>query len=131
MKKIALLLSLFLILIITSGCVKSSSPSTLDQPVLMDDMLMDLEPAEEADWKLQIKNFKFQPLVTTVRKGETVEWTNLDQAQHTITSDEGTELDSPLLSQNETFRHVFDETGTYEYHCTPHPFMKATIKVIE
>ncbi len=32
MKKIALFLTLFLVLIITSGCVQSSSPATLDQP---------------------------------------------------------------------------------------------------
>ena len=121
MKKIALLLTLSLILVIASGCVKSSSPATTEFPPVGGDN----------GNQVQIANFSFQPSDITVKKGTTVPWTNRDEAKHTITSDQGTELDSELVGKGETFSHTFDQTGVFPYLCTPHPFMKGKITVSE
>jgi len=119
MKKFALFLSLIAILIIASGCVKSSSPATTQFP----------EVEDQVTNSVQIIDFAFQPDEITIKKGETITWTNQDEEQHTVTSDEGTELDSELLSNGQTYSHTFNEAGTFPYHCTPHPFMTAKIIV--
>lgn len=77
---------------------------------------------------INIQNFAFSPAELTIKKGDTVKWTNLDSVAHTATSDNGT-FDSGLLSQNQSWSKTFNETGTFEYHCTPHPYMKAKIIV--
>lgn len=76
-----------------------------------------------------IKGFAFNPTPLTIQKGTKVIWTNQDTAAHTVTSDTGTVLNSPLIPTNATFEFTFNETGTFTYHCTPHPNMKASIIV--
>ncbi len=78
---------------------------------------------------IEIKVFAFRPKSLTIRKGDTVVWTNMDFIKHTATSDSGIELDSVLLGKGESYSHTFNEAGTYDYHCTPHPYMKGTIIV--
>lgn len=76
-----------------------------------------------------IQNFAFSPKTVTVKKGTKVTWTNQDVASHTVTSDTGSELNSELLGKGESFSHVFETSGTFAYHCTPHPNMQATVVV--
>lgn len=38
---------------------------------------------------------------------------------------------SPEMYHNETWNHTFTEPGTFEYHCHPHPWMQASIMVLE
>jgi nitrite reductase (NO-forming) len=38
---------------------------------------------------------------------------------------------SPLLGHAETYKFAFDKTGTYNYMCAPHPYMKAKIIVVK
>lgn len=75
-----------------------------------------------------IQNLSFSPSTITVTAGSTVTWRNYDNMAHTVTSDEGL-FDSGLLNQNGTFSFKFDSTGTYDYHCTPHPQMTASVVV--
>ncbi|MBI2529786.1 MAG: cupredoxin family copper-binding protein [Candidatus Diapherotrites archaeon] len=79
---------------------------------------------------VSMQNFAFGPAEITIKKGDTVKWTNLDSVAHTVTSDDGA-FDSGLLSQNASWSKTFNEAGTFEYHCTPHPYMKAKIIVEE
>ena len=79
---------------------------------------------------VSMQNFAFSPAEITIKKGDTVKWTNLDSVAHTVTSDDG-EFDSGLLGQNASWSRTFNEAGTFEYHCTPHPYMKAKIIVEE
>ncbi len=76
-----------------------------------------------------ITNSTFSPASVTVKVGTTVTWRNDDGIGHTVTSDSGTELESPLLSQGATYSHTFNTVGTFPYHCTPHPFMTGTVIV--
>ena len=75
------------------------------------------------------EDFAFAPANIIVDAGTTVTWTNRDSVGHTVTSDEGDELRSPLLGQTETFSHTFDEPGQYRYYCEPHPIMKGLVTV--
>lgn len=78
-------------------------------------------------------SFAFSPSTLTVKVGTTVVWTNMTQAPHTVTSDDGKTFDSgssnPVSPQGGTFKFTFTKPGTYTYHCQFHPYMKATIIV--
>ncbi len=80
-------------------------------------------------YNIEIKGFAFNPAKLEIKTGDTVIWTNKDSVKHTVTSDSGTELDSPLFGQGETYIHKFEISGAYEYHCTPHPSMEGRIIV--
>ena len=78
-------------------------------------------------------SFAFSPATLTVKVGTTVTWTNMTQAPHTVTSDDGKTFDSgsanPISPSGGTFSFTFTKAGTFTYHCQIHPFMKATIIV--
>ncbi len=86
-------------------------------------------PAVEGVTQVRQQDFAFAPANIVVDVGTTVTWTNHDGVGHTVTSDGGGELKSPLLDRNETFSHTFDEPGQYRYYCEPHPFMKGLVTV--
>lgn len=77
---------------------------------------------------ISIQNYEFTPSTITVKKGNTVTWTNMDNVRHNVKNET---FNSPLISNGETFSYTFNETGVYNYACTPHPFMKGTIIVEE
>lgn len=80
---------------------------------------------------VDISNFSFKDEIIKVSRGSKVTWTNQDSAEHTVTSDDNGPLDSDLLDQGDTYEYTFDQTGTYRYHCTPHPGMKAAVIVVD
>lgn len=86
---------------------------------------------EEAMEKTEvvIEDFSFNPPSLTVAAGTTVTFTNKDLTSHSATADDGKSFDTGLIGQNESATVTFDTPGTYSYHCTPHPTMKATIIV--
>ena len=77
----------------------------------------------------------YDPSPLTVKTGTSVTWTNKDSTIHTVTSglpengDVGTLFDSSLINPGNTFVHVFDKQGTFDYSCTLHPFMHGQIIV--
>jgi amicyanin len=76
-----------------------------------------------------IKNFAFGPQVVAVHVGATVHWTNNDSEAHTVTSDAGATLNSPVLQPGAGYSHTFTQPGTYSYYCTIHPFMHGKVVV--
>ncbi len=74
------------------------------------------------------EHYAFTANTITVPAGTTVNWTNATDAPHTVTSDAGA-FGSGLLNQNQTFRFSFASPGTYNYHCTVHPYMHGSIVV--
>jgi len=62
----------------------------------------------------------FDPSVINVVNGTTVRWTNKDSATYVIT---GKGFRSPELKVRDTWNYTFNETGTFEYNCSIHPFM--------
>ncbi len=87
------------------------------------------EDAVEGVTEVRQQDFAFAPANIIVDAGTTVTWTNHDGVGHTVTSDAGDELQSPLLGQAQTFSHTFDEPGQYSYFCTPHPYMRGLVTV--
>lgn len=78
---------------------------------------------------VEIKNFGYSISELRIKTGDTVVWTNKDSVKHTVTSDSGSELDSSLLGKDEIYSRTFAESGTFDYHCTPHPYMKGKVIV--
>jgi amicyanin len=77
---------------------------------------------------VSIKNFAFAPANVTVKVGTTLTWTNTDQEAHTVTAKNGA-FTSPALNNGSTYHYTFTKPGTYDYLCTIHPFMTATVVV--
>jgi plastocyanin len=72
--------------------------------------------------------FSFSPSMLTIKVGTTVTWTNNSSAPHTVTSDSGA-FNGSLGGSGATFSFTFTRAGTFSYHCSIHPYMKATITV--
>jgi len=114
MKKVKQLFVSFIIIMLIigiSGCstAKDAPPSV---------------PPDE--FTVIIEDYKFQPAEITIKSGETITWINKDSVKHTATGDS---FDSGLFGKDETFQQQFDEAGTYDYICTPHPYMKGKVIV--
>ena len=77
---------------------------------------------------VRIQDFAFSPAQVTVAPGGTVIWVNCGTQQHSSTADGGA-WDSGLLPRFTTFERRFDTAGNFPFHCTPHPFMQATVVV--
>lgn len=78
---------------------------------------------------IEISGFSFSPEVLNIKKGDKVIWTNMDSVQHTVTSDSGSTLESKLIGKGESYSYLFNQGGSYSYHCIPHPAMKGKIVV--
>jgi len=84
----------------------------------------------EGEVFIDIANFKFSESSVTIRVGTTVTWTNNDDGEHTVTSDDGAAFNSSV-SDGGTFSFTFTEAGEFPYHCEIHRSMKGTIIVVE
>ena len=73
------------------------------------------------------------PSNIVIEKGKQVTWVNEDSAFHSVTSgfyETPTELfDSGHLDPYEAYTLTFDESGTFDYFCTLHPWMKGQVIV--
>ncbi|QDI89720.1 hypothetical protein Nisw_06790 [Candidatus Nitrosopumilus sp. SW] len=73
------------------------------------------------------------PSEIRIAVGESVTWVNEDSAFHSVTSgfyDEPIDLfDSGYLDPFESYTLTFDETGTFDYFCTLHPWMEGQVIV--
>ncbi len=78
---------------------------------------------------MNMQNFAYQRANIQVRAGTTVTWTNQDNVPHSITFKNGMK-DSGLLYQGQSFSYTFTTLGTYQYYCTVHPYMVATVTVV-
>lgn len=79
-----------------------------------------------------IADFVLQEL--TIEVGTRVRWTNRDVSPHTSTSGQPAGItgiwDSGTLATDRSFSLTFNQTGTFPYFCTIHPFMQATVTVV-
>jgi plastocyanin len=120
LKKV-LIVSFFLILItaFTSGCSQQTAGST--------EVTASGGLGIKTD--VEIKDFKFNPQTVTIPAGTTVIWTNNDSTIHAVLANTGNEIDSGTISPGETFAHMFNNPGTYEYHCSIHTTMVGKVIV--
>ncbi len=121
-----------IVVIIALFFSNSSTEETVDETDLFikGDVIMPTKvsrPGCEEDDRCYI------PSLIVIEKGKQVTWVNEDSAFHSITSgfyDTPTDLfDSGHLDPFESYTLTFDETGTYDYFCTLHPWMKGQVVV--
>ena len=76
-------------------------------------------------------NPDYDPDPITITQGDGVQWTNEDNAPHTVTSTEQGVFDSGLINAGGTWVLNSAEIAPaqYEYFCTLHPFMVATLAI--
>jgi glucose/arabinose dehydrogenase/plastocyanin len=88
----------------------------------------------------ELDNSCFEPYIANILVGDTVTWTNNDDAIHVVVSgapnsesfkdfEDGEFFDSGFLKSNETFSHKFLEEGIFGYFCTLHPWMNGFVIV--
>ncbi len=133
---------LVLAVVLTSGCVSyqaisetaATQSTATTQPATQQETSTTLAAgatttiAAAKTVDVEIRNSAFSPKTITINKGDTVRFTNYDSTEHSATSDNG-RFDSGLLPKGQSWSKTFNEAGTYNYHCSPHPYMKAAIVV--
>ena len=87
-------------------------------PTVLDDLAVTIE----------ISGFRYGPPNLSVPVGATVTWVNRDEAPHDSEARDKT-WETSLLQRDEESVITFDEVGTWEYFCTIHPYMTATLTV--
>jgi plastocyanin len=88
----------------------------------------DQAPAGRDTLNASIEDFSFRPGRLEIRAGTTITWTNRGQVAHTVTADDRS-FDSGNIEPGERRSLTFSQSGTFPYHCTPHPFMRGVIVV--
>lgn len=122
----AVLVAVVTMSMIRAGCTSYNPPSTPPATI---------QPQAPGAPTVTIQNFAFSPATITVPRGTTVTWVNQDSASHTIVDDakgpvaQGSLFTSSSLASGAVYSFKFDNPGTYSYHCSIHPAMKATVIV--
>lgn len=84
--------------------------------------------SEEQAVSVEIRDYAYSPNDLTVRPGTKVTWTNRDSAPHDATADDKS-WKTDILADGDVGSMTLDTPGTYQYHCSIHPYMKGTITV--
>ena len=133
-KKITLVAVLLVLVFVIIGIVLSNSSietiSEDSEPIVKADVIMPTKVSRPGCEKI---DRCYIPSVITIQSGQQVTWVNEDSAFHSVTSGfygSPTELfDSGHLDPFESYTVDFDETGTFDYFCTLHPWMKGQVIV--
>jgi plastocyanin len=93
-------------------------------------LMFEAPPASATSHAITVAHYAFGPATLTVRAGDTVVWTNTDQAPHDVTTTQApVALKSPTLTTGERWSYTFTTAGTYSYICSIHPDMHGTVIV--
>ena len=84
-------------------------------------------PAGAATQTVRIYGSTFSPRTVTITAGDTITWTNRDNALHQVLASKG-QFVSPILRHNQSFSFTFHAAGTYSYKDELHP--KLTGKIV-
>lgn len=101
----------------------------------------------QSEVAMDIKDFKYSKANIKIKKGTIVTWTNRDTIKHNVmmdhqdgdvahdapTKDEvkSDVLAGQMLAKDESYSFTFNEVSTAPYHCSPHPYMKGSVTVVE
>lgn len=148
-KSLRLLTILSAVLLLGAGC-NNDAKNNVTVPVVPVNNPVQPTPVVEADKKTDVKEevkkekttvsvdisgFAFSPAQITIKVGDTVTWTNKDDAPHKVASNpHPTHTDLPglvsdILAKGDTYSYTFEKAGTFGYHCHLHPNMTGTIIV--
>lgn len=80
-----------------------------------------------------INRMKYEQPELTIKAGETVYWVNKEVMPHNVAFKRGIAAEKAvqgvMLKKDEAWAATFNEAGTFDYHCTPHPAMRAKVIV--
>jgi plastocyanin len=95
-------------------------------------LLAPVPEAAAATFQVHMSGYAYGPAQLSVKVGDTVTWTNHDQAAHDAVVTSGpAQFRSPLLSTGESWSFTFAQPGTYSYYCSVHPDMRAQVVVAQ
>jgi plastocyanin len=86
-------------------------------------------PATGGQLAVTMRNFAFSPERVDARVGQTVRWTNEDDAEHNVVAEGAGGFRSPNFGKGGTYEHRLTRRGTIAYVCTIHPGMRGRIVV--
>jgi len=75
-----------------------------------------------------LERWGYAPRTQRITPGTWVTWSNAGQDAHSVTAFDGS-FDSAELQPSEGFSWFFEQPGTFEYFCTLHDWMLATVVV--
>jgi len=78
--------------------------------------------------EVTIKGFAFEPTSLSITAGDSVVFTNEDNAPHTATADNGS-FNTGRLDRGQSTTVTFSGARSFSYFCEFHPNMKASIDV--
>lgn len=94
-----------LLVLLTSGCTGAVAPATVT-----------------------IRDLRFSPDSLEIRVGNSVEWRfDDDGLYHHVEAEDGS-FESDIVGSG-TFTATFNESGSYPYSCSIHPYMTGTVVV--
>lgn len=79
--------------------------------------------------RVEIKKFQFIPATLTINKGDTVVWFNAEKRQYHSVWFQKLEPETDYFFPGEEYAKTFDQAGTFDYICGPHPKMTGQIIV--
>lgn len=101
----------------------------------------------QSEVTIDIEDFKYSKPNIKIKKGTKVTWTNRDTIEHNVmmdhqdsdsahdapTKDEvkSNVLAGPMLAKGESYSFTFNDVSAAPYHCSPHPYMKGSVTVVE
>ena len=89
-----------------------------------------LQAGEEP--RVIIQDYKFIPQHIEIRLGDTLVWENREKRQYHSIWFESLDAEEPdYIFPEETWERKFDQAGTFNYRCGPHPEMTGTVTVVE
>ncbi|HVF03599.1 MAG TPA: plastocyanin/azurin family copper-binding protein [Frankiaceae bacterium] len=86
-------------------------------------------PGKPSTVRVNVVDFAYSPARASARVGDTVVWTNVGQAPHTVTPSGGG-FGTSMLAAGAAYRWVPARTGTFSYVCAFHPQMTGTLTVL-
>ena len=106
----------------------SPSPSPVPSPTPEPTPEPTPQPTPEPlpDITINIVNMAFQPASVTAKVGQRVVWKNKDTTTHTATADSG-EFATGFIDPGGQASITVSSVGEFNYHCSVHPTMKATL----
>lgn len=108
-----------------------------------DDANAEVDLTHQAEVSIDIKDFAYSKPNIKVKKGTKVTWTNQDTIKHNVILENTAKgapspeevksnvLAGPLLKKGERYSFTFNEVSSNGYVCSPHPYMKGTVNVVE
>lgn len=113
-----------------SGILGSCGSTPESEPAPNADAGSGSSTTQDTNARVVVKGNVYDPPSIDIPQGAKVVWGFEDgDVPHTVTSDNNVFGSPPNGQTSGAFEYVFEEAGTFAYHCDFHPEMVATVNV--